>query len=142
MTYSDIRSSQYLDQIVFKLLETSSLFKEQLKSIAYDLSSDIESASINPNCSCRFKVKLFIHSNIESVGSLVYNFIQENNIDYQNLILELQQSTPPDQYAFGKVAKTSIAEWPTFVQNVYNAGLIYRNLSTSIIGNDVFVFFS
>jgi hypothetical protein len=43
--------------------------------------------------------------------------------------------------ASGRVAKTTIKNWPEFAKGLNEAGFTFNHMSTSIVGDDVYVFF-
>jgi len=142
MTEQDFINSPVLGQVILNLIAADSSFKDALKATASPIAADIESASTNPNCSCRNKVLTYINLNTATVGLFLYNFAIAHNI-LQNVENIFNTTTPPitGQPASGRVAKTTIKNWPEFAKGVQQANLSFKHMSTSIVGEDVYVFF-
>lgn len=138
MTEQNFIDSPVLGNVILQVITTDSAFKAALKSVASSIAADIESASSNSNCSCRNTVLTYISINRREVGSLLYNFATTNNIlsHIEALFIEV-----PTSDISGKVAKTSITDWPSFVQGIKQSNYNFKYMSTSIVGDDVYVFF-
>jgi len=144
MEHKDIIESRFLGTLTLNLIEKHSVFKDELKSLAPDIASEIESASTNPNCTCRSKVIAFAMNNNALVGNAILKFATDNNLLKQITedLIELDETElKPEQVASGRVAKTTIAGWGDFVRNMQEAKLSFRQISTSVVGDDVYVFF-
>ena len=141
MTQDEIQSSAILGQVTISLLTRDSTFKDLFKTAAPTMAADIESASTNPTCSCRGRVLSYIGSNVESVSALIYEYGVSNNL--QSNIKDLFENTIPPigPTASGRVAKTTIKDWPEFAKGIQKANLSFTHMSTSIVGEDVYVFF-
>ena len=139
MTREDFISSPVLGPVIITLLETDKTFKAELLTVAGSIAADIESASTNPTCSCRDRVVRYVTGNNEIIGGLLYDYAQSNNkLDSIIDIFNTAKIASAPSIS-GRVAKTTIAEWPNFAKSVAN--LNYRHVSTSIVGDDVFIFF-
>ena len=79
-------------------------------------------------------------ANTSVIGSLLYTFAVSNNIlsDVEDIFNNVPSVGQP---ASGRVAKTSIKDWPEFAKGVQQANLNFKHMSTSIVGDDVYVFF-
>jgi hypothetical protein len=141
MTQEEIISSNLLPSVILSLLEVDAAFKEMFKTAAPAIAADIESASTNPNCSCRNKVTTYVTMNTASVGALLYQFAIDNDLLTGIKALFDKAVPPAGATAAGRVAKTSIADWPDFAKTVAQSGLVFKHMSTSVIGDDVYVFF-
>ena len=141
MTQIDFQKSSFLGAVILQLITVDSTFKDLFKQNASSIAADIESASTNPNCSCRSKVATYAIMNAAAVGALLYQYATDNNI-LENIvnIFNAAQSTGVHSAA-GRVAKTSIKDWPDFAKTVTQSGLVFKHMSTSIVGDDVYVFF-
>ena len=141
MKEQDFIDSSLLGKAVLSLITTHSSFKDELKDIAPSIAAEIESASVNHNCSCISKVTAFVTLNAAVVGSLIYNFANKNDILQQVQELFVVVPEPVMQSVSGKVAKTTIKNWPEFVSSIRSANYGFEHISTSIVGDDVYVFF-
>lgn len=141
MTKDEIIKSPLLSAVILNLITVDSKFKDLLKTSASTIAADVESASTNLNCTCRNKVSTYVTMNAPVIGSLLFQYAEENNL--QNNIQNLFDTTtlPSGQTVSGRVAKTTIKEWPEFVKGVQQANLNFAHMSTSIVGDDVYVFF-
>jgi len=140
MTQEEIKNSKKLPGVILSLIETNSAFKDLLKTTIPSIAADVESAATNPNCSCRERVNEYVTANSELVGAFLYEYIISNNLqDKIKSIFEAAQVPPVP--ASGRVAKTTVKDWPEFAKSVNKANLSYRHMSTSIVGDDVYVFF-
>jgi hypothetical protein len=138
MTEQDYINSPLLGLVILNFITSNSTFKDIFKASASSIAADIESAATNPNCSCGNTVITYITENAQSVGSLLYNFASDNNTlsDIENLF-----KTIPGHSTSGRVAKTTIKDWPEFSKYVKYANFQFTHMSTSIVGDDVYVFF-
>lgn len=142
MTQQEIISSTFLGQVVLYFNTAYSDFKELLKQAAPAIIADIESASVNPECSCRDRVALYVKENAEVIGALLFKYAEENG--RLETVKHILNSAPEPSKAVnvsGKVAKTTINDWPAFAESVSRANMNFRQFSTSIVGDDVYVFF-
>ena len=141
MTKDEIIDSPLLSAVVLSLLTIDSKFKDALKDVAPTIAADIESASTNPNCTCRNRVNTYVTMNTGAVGTLLFQYSVDNKL--QENIKNLFNSTSPlpGQSASGRVAKTTIKDWSEFVRGIQRSNLSFTHMSTSIVGDDVYVFF-
>jgi hypothetical protein len=138
MTEKEFQSSPKLPAIVLSLLEKDVNFKNEFIQNSPEITADIESAATNPNCSCRNRVANYVFKNSEKIASLLYSYSLKD--DNAKVIDHLFQTLPTSkQNISGKVAKTSIKEWPDFAKDIQQYG--FEHMSTSIVGDDVYVFF-
>jgi len=140
MTQEEIKNSKKLSGVILNLIEIDITFKDLLKITIPSIAADIESASTNPDCSCRGRVTNYITTNLELVGAFLYEYVVNNNLqDKIKSIFEAVQ--PPPVSASGRVAKTTIKDWPELAKTINTSNLEFRYMSTSIVGEDVYVFF-
>jgi len=121
-------------------------FKVKFQESAQTMQSDIESASMDSTCSCTSRIRNFINLKKEEWANFLFNYTQETNREtiVETIATEMEKqfmnSTAGIDYR-GKVAKTTIEEWPTFYKAVQTEKGIYRSFSVVKEGQDVYVFF-
>lgn len=141
MTLEEIINSPSLPSVVLALITVDNIFKDELKLVVQPIAADIESAATNPNCTCRNKVVNYTVMNSNIIGTLLFKYAERTNT-LTNLRLMFTTTRPPEgPSASGRVAKTTVKEWPEFAKTVSKENLIFRHISTSIVGEDVYVFF-
>jgi hypothetical protein len=135
-----------LAQICLNLLavspEISTPFKDAFKTFAPAITSQIESLSQNPNCTCSADVVSFIDLNIADTAQFLFNFVSTNGLE--SFVEGLISVTIPQLKSIaGKIAKTTIAEWPQFAEKINNPNsyIYYKSFSVVKEGNDIYVFF-
>jgi hypothetical protein len=141
MNQIDIQKSPFLGTVILQLLTVDSTFKDQFKQTAPSIAADIESASTNPNCTCRTKVATYVSMHADTISAFLYQYLTDNNMlgNIENLFNMAQ--TASLQPITGRVAKTSIKDWPEFTKNINQSNFSFKHMSTSIVGEDVYVFF-
>lgn len=121
-------------------------FKVKFQEAAEMMQTDIESASLDSNCSCTNRIKNFINVKKEYWANFLLNYAQETN---RQTIIEaigaemekvFDASTIGIDYR-GKVAKTTLNEWPLFYKTLQSERGIYRSFSVVKEGDDIYVFF-
>lgn len=130
---------QHLSKIFLELLTVNQNFKVSFQSLAPEIYADIESASTNPNCSCRGKVENYVNSNREKCGK----FLNESSSEIKSLI-NLQEIE--NRYTFviynGKVERVKVSEWSNFAQKLNTDKAAYRQFSVLRVDDEyVDVFF-
>jgi hypothetical protein len=141
MTVEDIIKSVSLPAVVLNLIEVDEEFKNELIASETAIAADIESSATNPNCSCRNKVATYVSLNNDKVGRFIYDYATRRDLVSSFEILLANTKPLAGTSATGRVAKTSISDWPNFVRGINQANLSFDHMSTSIVGDDVFVFF-
>lgn len=141
MNEKNLQQFTKLPELVLELIKTSSHFKIRLINIFPLMNSDIESASINVNCSCKNRVLNHVASNHEVIGSLVYAFSKESDENHDLVHKFYETLNLTRETISGKVAKTTVKDWPEFVKNLKVSNYSFSHMSTSIVGDDVYVFF-
>jgi hypothetical protein len=130
---------QHLSKIFLELLTLNQDFKASFQSLAPEIYADIESASTNPNCSCRGRVENYVNSNREKCAK----FLNESSSEIKSLI-NLQDIE--EKYKFviynGKVERVKFTEWNNFSQKLNNDRAMYRQFSLLRVDDEyVDVFF-
>jgi hypothetical protein len=138
MTKQDFIDSTLLGNVILQVITIDPGFKVLFKEAAPSIAADIESASSNVNCSCRNAISTYVSIHKQDVGSLLYDFAIKSNI-LQHIEAIFNKVSPTD--ISGKVAKTSIKDWPDFVKGINESKFGFNHMSTSIVGDDVYVFF-
>ena len=130
---------QHLSKIFLELLTLNKEYKTSFQTLAPEIYADIESASTNPNCSCRGKVENYVNSNREKCSK----FLNESSAEIKALI-NLQDIE--EKYKFviynGKVERVKVTEWSNFSQKLNNDRAMYRQFSILRVDDEyVDVFF-
>jgi len=141
MTFDEYIASPLLGSVVLQLIAVDSSFKDLFIKAAPSITADIESASVNEHCSCKSKVSTYVTMNATAIGTVLYQYAKSTNT-LQN-VENLFAAIPAVQAnsVSGRVAKTTIKEWPGFVKSLNDSNMSYKNISTSVVGEDVYVFF-
>jgi PleD family two-component response regulator len=148
MTQDDVIQSTWLDYVILDFIQENENFKNALKKAIPDMAADIESSSTNPTCTCRDRVRRYVTANNIAVGTFYYQFLVKHDLltDLSNRFSFTAETmakmrAEKAQNISGKVAKTTIKDWPGFVKNIKQTNLTFDHMSTSIVGDDVYVFF-
>jgi hypothetical protein len=129
----------FLGKVFLELLYVNKDFKNSFQAFAPSIYADIESASTNPNCSCRNKIEKYILENKEQSVSFLNNFITQNNLTIN--IAEIEAKYKTTLY-HGKVTDVKIKEWEEFSRKLISERAMYRSFSVMPIDNEtVKVFF-
>jgi hypothetical protein len=124
---------------VFLELVSNQQFKTAFQAIAPEIYADIESASTNPNCSCRGKVENYVNSNRQKALDFLNNFIKNTGLEVD--LQAITQRYTVKSYA-GVTEKVKISEWQAFQNRLAQERANYRAFSTSKIDDEyVNVFF-
>ena len=137
---SDIESGyEFLSKIFLELLTIKPDFKSSFQAIAPEIYADIESASTNPNCSCRGKVEHYVNTNRDKSTVFLNKFLHDNNfrIDLDEI---------DNRYKFeiyhGRVEKVKVSDWKEFSDSLAQKRAAYRTFSVSRVDDEyVNVFF-
>lgn len=115
-------------------------FKNEFQKIASDIYADIESAYLNPNCSCIQKIKLYVENNKEAVVDFLFEFVEKysTNEDFLDKLTNGLKNVK-QIYLGGTILKTKVSSWKEFSQKIN--GAIYRSFSVVKEGEDLFVYF-
>lgn len=130
---------QHLSKIFLELLTLNQDFKTSFQTLAPEIYADIESASTNPNCSCRGKVENYVNSNREKCGK----FLNESSPEIKALINlhDIENKYRVTMYS-GKVERVRVSEWNNFSQKLNNDRAAYRQFSVLKVDDEhVDVFF-
>jgi hypothetical protein len=130
---------QHLSKIFLELLTLNNVFKTLFQTLAPEIYADIESASTNPNCSCRGKVENYVNTNREKCSK----FLNESSPEIKALI---NLRDIEEKYKFviynGKVERVKVTEWNNFSQKLNNDRAAYRQFSLLRVDDEyVDVFF-
>jgi hypothetical protein len=141
MTEIEFQTSSKLSNVVLELIKTNEGFRKILIDASPTIIADIQSAAVNENCSCKNKVSNYIQLNAASIGSLLYRYANDNSI-LPSVIDLFSKINAPKVLISGKVAETTIKDWPEFVRNLKVSNYTFEHMSTSIVGEKVYVFFA
>jgi hypothetical protein len=139
MTKQEIKDSNKYQRATLLFLKENENFKNEFKKFAPEIEPDIESASINHNCSCESNVIEFIEKKKDEYIDFLYDFIVKNNVFIT--FLEILNSIVVYKDYSGKIAKTTISEWKDFSDSLFTDHATFRSFSVVKEGDDVFVFF-
>jgi hypothetical protein len=124
---------------IFLELVSNQQFKTAFQAVAPEIYADIESASTNPNCSCRSKVENYVNTNRQKSLDFLNNFIENTGLEVN--LQSITQKYTIKSYA-GVVEKVKISEWQTFQNRLTQERANFRAFSTSKIDDEyVNVFF-
>jgi trans-aconitate methyltransferase len=124
---------------IFLELVSNQQFKTAFQAVAPEIYADIESASTNPNCSCRGKVENYVNTNRQKALDFLNNFIENTGVEVD--LQAITQKYTIKSYA-GVVEKVKISEWQTFQNRLTQERANFRAFSTSKIDDEyVNVFF-
>jgi hypothetical protein len=94
---------KYISKIVLNLITKYPDFKSQLQASFPDLYADIESASSNPNCSCRGKVEHRVTLEREKSIKLVNEFLSKHGKEAEvQTIINLPYNSMTSTFYGGK----------------------------------------
>ena len=124
---------------IFLELVSNQQFKMAFQAFAPEIYADIESASTNPNCSCRAKVENYVNTNKQKALDFLNNFIKNTGLEVN--LQAITQKYAAKSYA-GVVEKVKISEWQTFQNRLAQERANFRGFSASRIDDEyVNVFF-
>lgn len=135
--------STALEKTTTNYLLNNELFKNYLKSVYPNIAADIESASTNPTCTCVDKIQSYIYNNkYEFIENLIV-FLKENKLEkeFMQKHNEVEKTTKGIDIS-GRVSKVMISDWKEFVYKLKNQEAVYTHMSTSVVGDEVYVFFA
>ena len=115
-------------------------FKNEFQKIAPEIYADLESAFLNPNCSCITKIKLFVKNNKEQFAEFLLKFVEQYSSaeDLQDKLINRAKNSK-QIYLGGSVLKTSVSSWKEFFNKINGAS--YRSFSVVKENDDLYVFF-
>jgi predicted solute-binding protein len=116
----------FLSKIFLKLVSEDQVFKTRFQAFAPEIYADIESASTNPNCSCRQKVEAFVNTNKEKTAHFLNLYLSEFDKDIDVSEIEKNNTIIP---LAGTTDIVKIAEWKEFYQKLVNMRAGWRNFS-------------
>lgn len=135
----------FVGKIALGLLSKFSDYKASLQAAFPDIYADLESAASNPNCSCRSRVEQHLNSNRDKAIEITNNFLADKDNDARALeVINVDYfSLAPKAYG-GKmfeIANTSEA-YAAFHRSLLEDRASYRQMSTSVSGDRLFIYFS
>lgn len=139
-----VEKQQYLSKIVLNLITKYSDFKSELQSLFSDLYADIESASTNPNCSCRGKVEQRVTIERDKSLNLVNEFLAKRGTETEvQAIINLPYNSMTSVYYGGK--SFEIDNTPEAFKEFYDSFLkeraSFRGFSTCVNNNKLLIHF-
>lgn len=145
MTSLPADKNRFLGKIVLKLLGDYSSLKNSYQSSFPDLYADLESASTNPNCSCRGKVQNHIQSHLDQSITIFNNFLQTHSED--NKVLDVINTDwvalLPKPYAGRMFEIDNTPEaYKTFMEMIQQDKASYKAMSTAIRDTKLFIYFA
>jgi hypothetical protein len=120
------KNYQHLSKVFLELLSLSNDFKTSFQTLAPEIYSDIESASTNPNCSCRSKVENYVNNNREKCANF-YNSVS-NEIKSVINLAEIDAKYNFTYYG-GRVERVKTSEWKEFTESLNRNKAAYRSFS-------------
>lgn len=124
---------------VLLLLQNNNTFKQEFIRFAPSITSELESASINKDCSCKNTVISFVEKNKDNFNDFLYDFLIINDL-FITFIEYLNMSPIIKDYS-GKIAKTSISEWKKFSEMLANDNARFISFSVLRDNDDLLVLF-
>lgn len=139
MKKEDLEEFQYIPEICIELLREYSTFKDEFKTFAPSIESDIESSSLYSNCSCNNTIKNFVRANRDACINFLCDYLKERPHIHLDLEMINEKYTP--NIISGRIAKTSIKEWSDFCKKMKESNASYTSFSVFKDGDDLLVFF-
>lgn len=136
MIKEDLMKFTMLGELVVRQLSSNEIFLENFIKLAPSIESDIRSASINKDCSCRDVVINYVEDNKNEIVEFLLDFSKTHKIEY-----DLKTSSYVNPFIGGKVAKTTIKEWKEFCNKLNEVGVTFKGFSVAKEGDDLYVFF-
>lgn len=136
MNKEDLLKFDMLGELVIKQISSNESFLNAFIKFAPSIESDIRSASINKDCSCRNVVINYVNDHKNDVIDFLLEFSKKNEIEY-----DLRTSSYVNPFIGGKVAKTTINDWKDFCNKLNEAGATFKGFSVVKEGDDLYVFF-
>jgi hypothetical protein len=129
----------YFHRITVELIKKYEEFKLIMQSQFPEISDDIQSASVNPNCGCIARVEKVFLENRDKVMGIVNQFASEYSEDDKiNLILKMDyESFSPKPYN-GKmfIIDNDEESYSKFIENIQKDRAMFRWFSTAIDSNN------
>lgn len=129
----------FLGKIFLELISSNVSFKNEFQAVAPQIYADIESASKNPNCSCRSKIEAYVRENKDQSVDFLNGFISRNNITIDRESIEQKYKI---NTISGEIREIKIKEWKEFSNKLMQERYIFRSFSVLPIDSEtVKVFF-
>ena len=135
---------KYISKIVLNLITKYSDFKNQLQSTFPDLYADIESASTNPNCSCRGKVEQRVTIEKDKALKLINEFLTKHGeeVEVQAIINLPYNSMTPVYYGGRRFEINNTQEaFKEFYNSFLKERASFRGFSTCVSGDKLLIHF-
>lgn len=133
------KNYQHLSKIFLDLLLKNKDFKPIFQVFAPDIYADIESASTNPNCSCRAKIEQYVLTNRETSTEFLNKFLTDFNVEVDLKAIEAQYGF--ELYS-GRVERVKISDWGQFTKDIQAKRAAFRSFSLLRVDDEnVDVFF-
>jgi gas vesicle protein len=145
MTNKELGGYPQLGQLFLDLISNLALqgkFKAQAQQEIPYLYADIESASTNPNCSCRNRIKDYVQQNKQDVSSVIFRFFESKETEFADItsyITEFEKKIIKVVDLRGKVLKTSISQWKEFSEAIKQS--TFKSFSVVKEEENLLVFF-
>jgi hypothetical protein len=135
------KTSPFFSKLFLELIQTNAKFKTDIQAAMPAIFADVESFSINPNCSCRGRIEARISSNRDSSYTFLMDWLQQNpqpNFNPQAIIQKFATTTlggtivtlPNTEQAFAEFYTKAISE-----------RYVFRGFSIVPAGDNIKVYF-
>lgn len=135
-----VKEYEYIHGIFILLNREGSEFQKEFINFVPSMEADIRSSSLNEDCSCTEKINKYVEDNKDRCIEFLVDMINRSvisDIDFEALNKKHRRIS-----VVGKVAKTSIQDWPNFISNLDEINAVYRNMHLVKENDDIYVFFS
>lgn len=120
------KNYQHLSKIFLDLLLKNKDFKPIFQVFAPDIYADIESASTNPNCSCRGKIEQHVLKDRVASTEFLNKFLTDFNVEVD---LKMIEALHGFELYSGKVERVKISEWSQFTKDIQSKRAAFRSFS-------------
>lgn len=144
MTALPTDKEKYISKIVLNLITKYPDFKNQLQATFPDLYADIESASTNPNCSCRGKVEQRVTIEKSKALKLINEFLalRGTETEVQTVINLPYNSLTPIYYGGKRFEIDNTQEaFEQFYDKFLKERPSFRGFSTCVNGDKLLIHF-
>jgi hypothetical protein len=139
MTIDKIKQLKNLPIIFLDLNSMNEKFSEAFIEFNPEMESDIKSAAINKDCTCKNKILDYVRTYNKLCVEFLFNFL-EKNIEVYNDVLNLERKHSPRNIQ-GKIAKTKMNDWKKFSDNIIESNCTFHSFSILKEGDELLVFF-
>lgn len=135
------KNSPYFSKLFLELIQTNAKFKTDIQATMPAIFADVESFSINPNCSCRGRIEAHINSNRDASHIFLVDWLQQNpqpTFNPQAIIQKFTTTTlggtivtlPNTEQAFAEFYTKAISE-----------RYVFRGFSVVPAGDNIKIYF-